>query len=153
MRRAFITSLFTLTLLASCEFEQASHGNLYGFWHLVAVDTIVIDPATQAAATISTTDLGGQRLFWAMEGHIVEMNDHDKQHAPLVGRFSKEGDSLFVEQLYFSDRYSGDPEVTELSDLLPYGIDTVKPRLLIEQLSSGKLTLRSKNRRLKFKKM
>ena len=81
------------------------------------------------------------------------MNDHDKQHAPLVGRFSKEGDSLFVEQLYFSDRYSGDPEVTELSDLLPYGIDTVKPRLLIEQLSSGKLTLRSKNRRLKFKKM
>lgn len=153
MKQSFITLLFTLTLLSSCEFEQASHGNLYGFWHLVAVDTIAIDPATQAATTTSSTDLREQRLFWAMEGHLVEMNDHDHQHTPLVGRFSKEGDSLFVEQLYFSDRYSGDPEVRELSDLLPYGIDTVSPRLLIERLSSGNLTLRSKNRRLKFKKM
>jgi hypothetical protein len=153
MKRPFISLLIPLAFLASCEFEQASHGSLYGYWHLIAVDTIALDTATQSASTISSTDLREQRLFWAMEGHLVEMNDRDQQHSTLVGRFVREGDSLFVEQPYFSNRYSGDPEVTELPDLLPFGIDTVKPRLLIERLSSGDLALRSKNRRLKFKKM
>lgn len=142
-----------LLSLASCEFEEASHGNLYGYWHLTTVESIAFVDATGTVSVLDVADRDSLLIFWSVQAKLMEMTDRNNRLATVMGRFQRQDDSLFVEKLYYNYRESGDPEVVDVADVTLFGIDTLTPRLYIEYLSTGQLVLRTKSKRLRFKKM
>ena len=113
-----ISIMMTLGWLSSCEIETSSKGNLYGFWHLVSIDSLS-----------NETPQG------------------------IVCRFEREGDSLFFDTPYYLDRAKGDSLVVDVERMNYYGLNAMKPRMLIESLSSNKMVIKTAVARLKFRKM
>ena len=147
MRKTFFLTLAIVvaTVFHACDnVEFSTDGNLYGYWHLVAVDTL----DTQCAA-----DMSRQRIFWSVESRLVALCDRNGIFPEIVCEFSRVGDTLIFHSPYYSNRNEGDILVEEVQTLAPYGISSLQPRMLIEKLSSGKLILRTPQLRLKFRKM
>ncbi len=140
MRRFYIFLIMAvfMAVFHSCELERSSKGNLYGFWHLTAVDTL----------DGGVADMSGQLFFYAIQARLIELSDRSDEYSAVIGRFERVGDSLFVERLHYNDREKEDAEVTDLARLRPWGINSFSPRLRIEHLSSGRLIL--SNGRLKM---
>ena len=134
-------------LVCSCEIEASSDGNLYGFWHLVRIDSIGRED------TNATVDLSDKLIFWAIQVHLVELMDQDREQSPIVCRFERDGDSLFLDIPYYLDRGTGDPPVTEVNRMYLFGLGTMKPRLFIESLSNNKMLINTGEVRLRFKKL
>ena len=132
-----------LSLLVSCEMESSHGGKLDGYWHLERIDT------THAASA----DYGQKRVFWAIQGHLIQMTDRDYQESPLISRYERKGDSLILERPYYNERDKGDPEVTDITRLQFYGLGSWSPRFRIESITSDRLTLSDGNVILKFRKM
>lgn len=145
MRKAvFFTLMGAIgVLLASCHVETQPHGDLYGYWHLEAVDTV----------GGTSCDMGERRFFWSFENKLVECADRNGGSLPVVMRFEREGDSLFFDKPFFSDRPNGDPPVADVAAMQYYGLQTLRPRLRIELLSSDRMMLSQQRIRLSFRKL
>ena len=137
-----ITAACIITMQA-CEFETSSHGNLYGYWHLCTIDTI----------GASTHDMSQKMAFWAVQANVIEVTDRDYIYPQVVFSFKKVNDSLMMFKPLIKDRYSQDPPVEDVSQLLFYGIDNLEPDFCIEKLTSDKMTLSNSKVRLNFKKL
>lgn len=145
MRKAVVITLMGAVcgLMASCHVETQPHGDLYGFWHLEAVDTV----------GGASCDMGERRIFWSFENKLVECADRDGGSLPVVMRFEREGDSLFFDKPFFSDRPNGDPPVEDATSMQYYGLQSLRPRLCVEHLSSDRMTLSQQRIRLSFRKL
>ncbi len=137
--------ILALSALGSCEIETSSKGDLYGFWHLVGIDTIGRDG--------TTVDLSDQKIFWAVQVQLIELMDQNKERSPIVCRFEREGDSLFFDTPYYLDRGRGDPLMESVDEMTFYGLNSLRPRLWIEQVSSNKMQLKTNEVILRFRKM
>lgn len=132
-----------IVVLAGCDLEHTPHGDLYGYWHMEAVDTV----------DGGSADVSSERLFWAIQNHLVECNDRDNRHIPIVMRFERSNDSLYINKIFVNDRHNGDPEVTDLSSIGCYGLRSLSPRLHIMQLSSDKMLLSADGLVIRFRKL
>lgn len=147
MRKTFIFTVIiaVVAIFYACDnVEFSTDGNLYGYWHLVSVDTL----QTQHA-----TDMSHQRIFWSVESRLVGMCDRDGVYPEIVCEFDRVGDSLIFHSPYYSNRNEGDILIIDVQVLAPYGLSSLEPKMLIEKLSSGKLIILTPQLRLKFKKM
>ncbi len=137
-------SIFVVMMLvmAGCELHTTPHGDIYGYWQLVAVDTV----------GGASTDLGSRRVFWGIQNSLVQCGDYGGQTISVVSRFKQQHDSLLFEKLFFNDRPNGDPEVSDLADVAIYGFTSLKPCYAIEHLSEQRMTLYAQPLRLHFRK-
>jgi hypothetical protein len=130
-------------LFASCDVELSSHGNLYGYWHLESIDSI---------GSGTHVDMKDQLKFWAVQSRLIELSDHDWVYSPVIFHFDQVGDSLFLYDAHFNNRETGDPELEGVWQVQVYGINSLSPRLRIDALTSGELTLSTREVRMKLKK-
>lgn len=147
MRKTFLFTIITVIVAVfhACDnVEFSTDGNLYGYWHLVAVDTL---------GTQQTSDMSRQRIFWSVESRLVGMCDRDGVHPEIICEFERVGDTLVFHNPYYSNRNEGDILIDDVQVLAPYGLSSMQPKLFIEKLSSGKLILLTPQLRLKFKKL
>ncbi len=147
MRKTFLFTIITVIVAVfhACDnVEFSTDGNLYGYWHLVAVDTL---------GTQQTSDMSRQRIFWSVESRLVGMCDRDGVHPEIICEFERVGDTLVFHNPYYSNRNEGDILIDDVQALAPYGLSSMQPKLFIEKLSSGKLILLTPQLRLKFKKL
>ena len=131
-----------LPVMVGCELHTTPHGDLYGHWQLVAVDTV----------GGASTDLGSRRVFWSIQNSLVLCGDYEGQTSSVVSRFRQQSDSLFLEKLFYNDRIHGDPEVSDLATVSVYGFTSLKPCYAIEHLSDQRMTLHAQPLRLHFRK-
>ena len=147
MRKTFLFTIITVIVAVfhACDnVEFSTDGNLYGYWHLVAVDTL---------GTQQTSDMSRQRIFWSVESRLVGMCDRDGVHPEIICEFERVGDTLVFHDPYYSNRNEGDILIDDVQVLAPYGLSSMQPKLYVEKLSSGKLILLTPQLRLKFKKL
>ncbi len=147
MRKTFLFTIITVIVAVfhACDnVEFSTDGNLYGYWHLVAVDTL---------GTQQTSDMSRQRIFWSVESRLVGMCDRDGVHPEIICEFERVGDTLVFHNPYYSNRNEGDILIDDVQVLAPYGLSSMQPKLYVEKLSSGKLILLTPQLRLKFKKL
>jgi len=137
-----LLAFITLCIMASCELEPSSDGNLYGFWHLESIDSIGGGAA----------DLRDQLIFWGVQSNLIECSDRSDAHSPVIFRFERQDDSLHMGQAYYNLREQGDPEVTDVTRLHTYGIGALQPVFEIEKLKTDRLVLTDGVVRLLFKK-
>lgn len=149
MRKILLIFFLIMTLgwLSSCEIESSSKGNLYGFWHLVSIDSLYSDTPQ------GNVDYSQKLIFWAVQAHLVELMDQTLEHSPIVCRFEREGDSLFFDTPYYLDRSIGDSLVAEIERMNYYGLNAMRPHMLIESLSQNKLVIKTDVVRLRFRKL
>jgi hypothetical protein len=150
----YILSLFLAiacsTTLASCTLETGGNGKLDGFWHLVSIDTL---------SNGNVSDLSESRVFWGVEGKLINVKNIDTNSGGFYFRFAQTSDSLVLKEPYANHWHEdgttegGDIPVTDASVVVPYGINGLEDHFLIEALSSGKMILKSNTLRLKFKKL
>ena len=138
-----LTAVVTALVLWGCDLEIAPGGDLYAHWHLEAVDTL----------GGQTKNLSGEKIFWGVENRLVHCADENKVYPPIVMRFERTGDSLFLQPPVFDDRANGDPEVTEVRDVEPFGLPSLGSRWRIETLNANRMTLSGKSLRLHFRKL
>lgn len=135
-------SMMTLVMIG-CEIHTSNNGDLDGFWQLRSIDTL---------STGASADARERMIYWAVQRHILEVQDkHDTRNKILFG-FSQRGDSLFLYEPRVNNRDIGDTLVTNLSMLQPYGVNDFEESYLIEQLDGGQMVLKSKVLRLWFRK-
>ena len=118
-----VLSLAVMMLtLSSCEVETSQNGDLDGFWHLEQVDTLATG--------------GTCRGFYL--------------------RFEQTSDSLLITSVYrnkWHEDYGGDVLLTEMNDSLrSCGINHLNEHFAKEVMTGGKMQLKSKTLRLRFRK-
>ncbi len=141
-----IAFVLGLTLLSVCScgdlIETSGNGKLDGNWHLTAIDTL---------STGQSTDVSADRKFLAVQGTMLVLNDADE--APqYMFRFSFSGGQLTLSDARFNDRTLGDPEVTDVAPLQPYGVNSLMESFAVEFPTSGRMVLTSSLLRLTFQK-
>lgn len=139
--------VLTVTALASCEIEGDDNGKLDGYWHLVGIDSL---------DTSSSADLADSRIFWAFQGKLLWLSDESGMAISIFARFKHSGDTLLIYEPRLDDRVAGsqnNPLIEHPDSLMPYGIQNVEEKFIVEGLSSKHLTLRSATLRLKLRKM
>lgn len=142
MKIKHLLLLLPLFTLAACSIETDSSGDLGGYWHLESVDTL---------ATGGHADLSGRRLFWAMQGSLLNVTDRDAGSSYLL-RVSHQNDSITLSEPYYDNRSAGDPVLTDATELFPFGVHQLTEHFAIESLHSGSMVLSNRELRLGFKK-
>lgn len=137
-----LTVIIAAFALASCTLETSDNGDFDGFWHLVSVDTL---------ATGGTANYRDKQVFWAFQAKLYNMREYTTGKA-VVGHFQRQGDSLFITDVYENDRMEDDPAITDVADLKIYGVNALCEHFSIVSLSGGKMTLQSNTLKLSFKK-
>lgn len=138
----YLLALLVVCTMASCELETSGNGDLDGYWKLSQIDTL---------GTGGISDLTQQRLFWSIQNNILLMSNIDGGGEYLF-RFTHEGDSLKLYDARYNDRENGDTLLIDAGELAPFGINTLSPSYLVEQLSSDRMSLNDGTLRLYFRK-
>lgn len=143
---ALCFSLNVLMMACSVDLDSSKNGDLDGYWHITAVDTI---------ATGGVKDLSNVRLFWAFQKDLLDIRDVDSMRHHYLLRFARWGNVLQLSQPYLYDRLNpaGDVPVTDSTVLMPFGINHLEERFVIEHLGSGTMLLRNDSLRISFRKL
>nr|MBP7472243.1 lipocalin-like domain-containing protein [Prevotella sp.] len=139
---AFIT---TLTIFSSCTLESSDNGDLDGFWHLEAIDTL---------STGGHLDMSNYKIFWGVQAKLISLQGSDNS---FYLRFNQTGDSLIVNTPYYNHWHEdaengGDIPVTDGTAMKIYGINALTEPFLKEKLNGSKMILKSSTLRLYFTK-
>lgn len=129
--------------ISSCEFETSNNGKLDGMWHLEQIDTL---------QTKGVKDMRAERLFWSFQGKLLVTNDVTNQYAECVMEFEKKHNQLVLSKPLLSDRTKGDPFITNVKVIAPYGINQLGEVFEIEVLHQSEFVIKSKQIRLHFVK-
>ena len=129
--------------MSACDWEE-SHGQLDGFWHLQAVDTL---------ATGGQCQLEEPTVFWSVEGKVLETRI--LPFKILFFRYDHQGDELRL----YAPMGTKDPTVTDadypITDetrLYEFGVHGLDTRFRILQLTSQRLVLQDDTLRLHFER-
>lgn len=139
-----VTLCAVIGLLHACGdlIEGSGNGKLDGNWHLTAVDTL---------ATGGRTVMSADRKFLAVQGRLLVMSDGDET-TQLMFRFSYADGRLSISDARLNDRELGDPAVTDVSLLQPYGISSLTETFDVDFPRSGRMTLTGPLLRLTFER-
>lgn len=132
------------TVMTSCELETSKNGKLDGMWHLVSVDTL---------STGGFNDMTYNKVYWSFQGKLLQIDDKTGARASVFFRFNHQPSSLDLSDPHIKDRMNGDPVITDVKDISPFGINALEEKFSVESLSSGKMILKSPTLRLYFRKM
>lgn len=130
--------------LVSCGdlIETSDNGRLDGLWHLTRIDTL---------GTGRGVDMAEDRKYLAVQGSILEVHDADEGERYMF-RFSHADGKLALSDARRNDRRHGDPEVTDVAVLTPYGINRLSETFKVENLTGSRLVLVSSTLRLIYRK-
>ena len=134
-----LSVLFSLT---ACSLHHDESGDLGGYWHLANIDTL---------ATGGHCDMSKAPIFWSVQGAILEARDVD-EGVFVMFRYNHNGNTLSLTDARINQREQGDPQITDVTNLQPYGINKLEESFEIEALSSSTMILRSDMLKLYFKK-
>lgn len=127
-----------------CTIENIDNGDLDGFWHMEAIDTI---------ATGGRLDLSDEVLFWAFQAKLMHTQGSTDK---FYFRFRRGGDTLFLYNPYLDggheDKGNGDVEVEDPTLLHPYGIQTLADTFNVDALNGSRMMLSTGQHRLYFTK-
>ncbi|MGI6222578.1 MAG: lipocalin-like domain-containing protein [Prevotella sp.] len=143
MRKSiFFFLAFVAVLFASCELESPDNGDLDGFWHLTSVDSL---------QTGGNAEVSKQLIFWSVQGSLLDITQ-STTGADYIFRFTYQDNTLSLYDARINDRRKNDSLVTDVTELLPYGITSLTPRYTVEKLSGSKMILSNDTLRLSFTK-
>lgn len=136
-------ALLTIFGLVSCGdlLETSNNGKLDGNWQLVTIDTL---------ETGGQLDMVEDRKFYAVQGTIFQAYDVDES-IQYIFRFTYVDNHLSLSDARINERTQGDPTVTDLALLQPFGINKVEESFTVE-LSGSRMILTSNQLRLTFRK-
>ena len=147
IRHIVLLALSTL-LFTSCD-KMGENDQVSGFWQLVSV---------QNGST--TTDVTEDKIFWGLQDGIISIRstvisfstfEGNEKCYELIGRYSKNGEYLYIEEL-FCHYDSHDEPIPNISDVLcRYGINTLMPHYEIERKKAD-MTLSYETGTLTFRK-
>jgi hypothetical protein len=140
--KKIVTYLFSLLLLTSCELHTSDNGLLDGWWQLTQIDTL---------ATNGSTPMKESKLFWAVQGRMLEMQDLNVLTPNVIFRFSLHSDTLRIWDPICDNRDISDSLVTDVATLRPYGVLHLADTFRVEALTSDKMLLRNRAYRLHFR--
>ncbi len=128
-----------------CTIENIDNGDLDGFWHLEAMDTI---------DTGGRLDLSDEVLFWGFQAKLMHTQGASRE---FYFRFSHDGNTLLLYDPYLDGGHEdkengGDTPVEDPTLLQPYGIQTLADTFNVDALSSSKMILSTSQHRLYFTK-
>lgn len=133
--------------LGSCSLEDSDNGDLDGMWHLRAVDTL---------ATGGTYDKVPEYYYWCVQGTLLVLENKENSTSLTAGNyifsFDHSGDSLRLYDPHVFSLSKGDPELTDVEGLRPYGINALDETFVIETLTGSHMVLVSEELRLHLKK-
>jgi len=150
MKKLFYILIALLLLMTACELESSDNGDFDGYWHLVGIDSL---------SNGQHKDFSQQRIFWAVQFHLIQLRGGDRKDEGGEGRefyetFKLESTQLTLSNPHEKDREAGDPVITEenLFLLRPYGINALTERFDILRLNKDEMVLRSSVLQLRFRK-
>ncbi len=139
------SAITAVQVLVSCTIENIDNGDLDGFWHMEAMDTV---------ATGGRLDLSDEVLFWAFQAKLMHTQGSTDE---FFFRFTHSGGTLLLYDPYLDHWHQdqedgGDIEVEDPTLLHPYGIQTLADTFTVETLNSSKMILSTQQHRLHFTK-
>lgn len=144
MAASATVAMMCLAMVAACDMETSGNGDLDGLWHLRGVDTL---------ATGGYADLSGNKIYWAVQGDLLILDDKSDTYESIVMYFDHSGDTLRLYSPYIYDRSDGDPEIENIDQLRPYGVNSTDESFFIERLSGSRMILSTDTLQLNFKKI
>ncbi len=131
---------FTITIMSSCGdlIETSSSGKLTGQWQLLTIDTL---------ATGGQLEMKEDRKYFSIEDKLFYIHDADG------------GQTFFADYVYANDQLtlsnftvytqgsSDEPQVTDVSELQPYGINALTETFSIS-LTSSRMVLENDTLRI-----
>lgn len=149
MKKLFLLLIVSLPLLFSCTLETSDNGDLDGYWHLVAVDTLT---------NSVTTDMSKQKVFWAFQKDLLQLlgsTDSEKELQEFYLRFSYDKNMLRLSDIHLRDREKDDPQVDDFTMplIFVYGIMQQQEIFQVLKLNSKEMILQNATVRLQFEKM
>ena len=133
-------------ILASCELEQSDNGKLDGFWLLSSVDTL---------STGHTADVSAEELTWSFQGRLLQLRKATLLYYKFpnyILRFESTSNSLTLSNPIYNDRDEGDPDVEDIEELRPFGINDFEEHFTIVTLTNSRLVLKNDRLQLKLRK-
>ena len=150
MKKLLYLLIAFLPFLTSCDLETSDNGDFDGYWHLVGVDTL---------ANAKHKDLSQQRIFWAVQFHLIQLRGAERKDEGGNGReyyeqFKLEQSQLTLSNPHEKDREAGDPVITEerLGEIRPYGINALTEHFDVLCLNKDEMILKSSTLQLQFRK-
>jgi hypothetical protein len=122
--------------------ETSDNGKLDGMWHLTRIDTL---------ATGRGVDMAKGRKYLSVQGSILQVHDADEGEKYMF-RFSHTENRLELSDARLNDRMQGDPMVSDVNVLAPYGINSLNETFIVEKLTRKRLVLVSVKLRLEYRK-
>lgn len=137
-------TLFIATTACS-HFKWDDTGDYGNFWMLEQLDSM---------STGEQIDYRGRQIFWAIQGEILEITDKSNglyRSAGLLFEYTEMKDSLFLRHPRYSRRMEGDPDVTDVEVIKPYGVNQLENHFKVEKINGSHMVLRDDVVRLHFK--
>ena len=134
-----LTYIIATALVAgatSCDIEHIDNGKLDGLWKLQAMDSL---------SNQVTVDMSRSNLSYAIQGNLLQLGR-------VYFRFYHQGDSLILHDPYVNS-FDVSETLTDISLVTPFGINNIpREAFYVDELSRGKMVLRSEFLRLHFEK-
>ena len=134
-----LTYIIATALVAgatSCDIEHIDNGKLDGLWKLQALDSL---------SNQVTVDMSRSNLSYAIQGNLLQLGR-------VYFRFDHQGDSLILHDPYVNS-FDVSETLTDISLVTPFGINNIpREAFYVDELSRGKMVLRSEFLRLHFEK-
>lgn len=134
-----LTYIIATALVAgatSCDIEHIDNGKLDGLWKLQAMDSL---------SNQVTVDMSRSNLSYAIQGNLLQLGR-------VYFRFDHQGDSLILHDPYVNS-FDVSETLTDISLVTPFGINNIpREAFYVDELSRGKMVLRSEFLRLHFEK-
>lgn len=151
MKRSFyiFISLIAVFVISSCSFETdtvSGDGDMEGMWHLERITKTSRD----SAGSETVVDLSKKRIFWSFQHKLLQLEDYDKPDTLILCRFNISGGKLSLSEFYL-DHNNSDSLTTNLSLLVPYGVNSVNPTYDYT-INGSNLTLRADSTTMSFKR-
>ena len=134
-----LTYIIATALVAgatSCDIEHIDNGKLDGLWKLQALDSL---------SNQVTVDMSRSNLSYAIQGNLLQLGR-------VYFRFDHQGDSLILHDPYVNS-FDVSETLIDISLVTPFGINNIpREAFYVDELSRGKMVLRSEFLRLHFEK-
>lgn len=141
LKKSFIILSFIAAMavsFCSCTFETSDNGSLDGAWHLLRIN--------------DQTQEEHPDLYWSFQNKLLELTDKSTGYGVFLMRFSHKDGQLVLSDPYIYDRENGDKPLEDPAFLKPFGIYNLEESFEVVSLSRSRMTLKSANVKLEFRK-
>lgn len=122
--------------------ESSDNGRLDGNWFLITIDTV---------GTGGSADVTADRKFLAVQGSLLVVRDADET-VQYMFRFVHADGRLSLSDARMNAREHGDPLVTDVELLRPFGINSLTESFSVAFPNKNRMVLSGDMLRLTFKR-